>query len=211
MNWQRIRKEISVQPTGGNYSDWKALIAAECYYRCIYCSIHESSFGGIRNFHVEHYRPKSIFDHLTDDIKNLYYACCICNCFKGNDWPNEPYDNFSNISYPDPSKVNYSNIFKVNKNGKVDVLYVAAIYLVEKLYINRPQLIVLRRKEFLTIKLNDIISYFLRTIPELKNENIPEAEKFLRKYSTIVSTIYILKERLNNLRPYEKIDVKKRK
>ncbi len=211
MNWKKIKKENSMQPSSGIYSDWKELIASECFHRCIYCSIHESSFGGIRNFHVEHYRPKSIFKDLINNIKNLYYACCICNCFKGNDWPNEPCDNFSNISYPDPSKVDYSNIFRVNINGMVDGLFVTSIYLVEKLYINRPQLIVLRRKELLTTKLLDILTYFQRMIPKLTYGNDAVKDKYLSRYSTIITDIFVLKEKLNGFRPYEQSDIRRKR
>ena len=59
MEWFKIFKENSVQPKTGKYSDWKEIIADECKHQCVYCALSESRFGGIRNFHVEHYRPKS--------------------------------------------------------------------------------------------------------------------------------------------------------
>ena len=96
MKWFRIPKENSKQPKSGKYSDWKARIAEECKHQCVYCAISESRFGGIRNFTIEHYRPKKRpeFSHLVNDIKNLYLACPICNTFKGNDWPAEPKKDF---------------------------------------------------------------------------------------------------------------------
>ena len=103
MNWKLVNKDPTTQPKRGTYSDWKEQIAQECYNQCVYCSIHESQFGGINNFHIDHFRPKSIFKNLENDICNLFYSCPICNRFKSDDWPNEP--NLDTISYPDPSNI----------------------------------------------------------------------------------------------------------
>jgi 5-methylcytosine-specific restriction endonuclease McrA len=105
MNWRRIPKEKTVQPKKGRYSDWKEILAEEGFNQCVYCAIPDACFGGIRNFHVEHYRPKSKFEKLENDIKNLFYACAICNTFKGDDWPGEPEKDFFAPCYPDPSLI----------------------------------------------------------------------------------------------------------
>ncbi len=106
MKWKRVPKENCKQPTTGTYSDWKEILAEEGFHQCVYCAIPEPRFGGIRNFHVEHYRPKSLkrFQKLTNDIRNLYFACAICNTFKGDDWPAEPDAQFHSHCFPDPSK-----------------------------------------------------------------------------------------------------------
>jgi 5-methylcytosine-specific restriction endonuclease McrA len=104
MNWKLITKDAKNQPVSGVYSDWKELVAQECFYQCVYCAIHEAQFGGIDHYHIDHYRPKSIaeFKHLENNIGNLFYACPICNRFKSNDWPGEP--DLNTPTYPDPSK-----------------------------------------------------------------------------------------------------------
>ena len=63
MNWIIIVKDPERLPRRGNYrnQEWKQQLAEKGHNQCVYCAIHENIMGGIRNFHVEHYRPKSIF------------------------------------------------------------------------------------------------------------------------------------------------------
>ena len=143
MNWKRINKEKSKQPDSGVYSDWKEQIAEECFNQCVYCSIHETQFGGIDHYHIEHFRPKSIekFKHLENDISNLFYSCPICNRFKSNDWPNEPGD-LNTICYPSPAEYDYSELFEISKSTyKVSGKYTSTKYMTERLFFNRAQLI----------------------------------------------------------------------
>ena len=118
---------------------------------CIYCTISDAHYGGIRNFHVEHYRPKSRFKGLEHIYSNLFYACAICNTFKGNDWPDEPKpESFDYIHYPDPSVTDYSKLFVVDPDtAMVSGVNVAARYLVEQLHLNRPQ--ILRNRKLLLL------------------------------------------------------------
>ena len=93
MKWFRIPKESSPLPKSGKYySDWKEDLSKEGKEQCVYCSVNINTFGGIRNFHVEHYRPKAKdkFPHLEHVYSNLFFACSICNGFKSDDWKNEP-------------------------------------------------------------------------------------------------------------------------
>lgn len=155
MKWFKIDKTQTKQPEIGMYNDWKALLADEGRHQCVYCAIPEASFGGIRNFHVEHYRPKSNeeFKHLKNAIANLFYACPVCNTFKGDDWPCSPPDNLSVPCYADPSVVDYNYIFLRTGSLEIEGANQAARYMVEKLYLNRPQLIQERRQAYLQQRL----------------------------------------------------------
>jgi uncharacterized protein (TIGR02646 family) len=57
--------------------------------RCCYCTGSEDEKGGVENFDVEHFRPKSDarFSHLAFEYSNLYYSCRGCNVAKGVKWP----------------------------------------------------------------------------------------------------------------------------
>ena len=77
MNWNKIDNKIRKQPKTGEYSDWKQQIADDCFNKCVYCSIHESPWGGIDHFHIEHFRPKSKFDKLKNIIQNLFHCCPV--------------------------------------------------------------------------------------------------------------------------------------
>lgn len=152
MKWFIIPKDTYPKPaTGKYYHDWKEHLSKEGQEQCVYCAIQLSIFGGLRNFHVEHYRPKSIerFKHLEHDYANLFFACSICNGFKGADWRAEPDEKFENSSYPDPSKIDYSQFLKMDSDFKLYSDHFTGKYVIEKLYLNRPQLILERKSYYL--------------------------------------------------------------
>ena len=210
MKWKRVPKEQASQPADGIYSDWKEILAKEGFFQCVYCAIHESCFGGTRNFHVEHYRPKKKFRSLENDIKNLFYACPICNTFKGDDWPNEPRDDLSIPSYPDPSKVEYSSIFNNFDSGIIEGNFLASKYMVEKMYLNRPQLVVERRIYLAYLKLEMYEKVFNEIIPILEERGGKEAHQFLAEIAKQFIGISRLQRKVREIRPYQPEDVKKK-
>ncbi|MBG6129526.1 hypothetical protein IWQ47_001171 [Aquimarina sp. EL_43] len=152
MKYTVIAKEDSVIPDKvSKYGDYKPYLRREAKEKCVYCAIHENPIGGSDHFHVEHYRPKSLkqFAKLIKDYNNLFYACAICNRFKSNDWPNDPSDDHSVISYPDPNQIDYNDLFEIEENGLISGKYVASKYVIEKVFLNRPQLINERRENFI--------------------------------------------------------------
>jgi hypothetical protein len=154
MHWKQIDSTVRIQPNAGSYNDWKEQIAEDCNKRCVYCSIHEEPWGGIDHYHIDHFRPKSKeeFKVLLNSITNLYYACPVCNRFKSDDWPND-CDDLEKACYPDPSFHNYSTLFSLDeKNYNISGLYVASKYIINRLYLNRPQLVYERREFNLKLK-----------------------------------------------------------
>jgi HNH endonuclease len=147
MRWRRVSKENTTQPKSGEYSDWKHILAEEGFHQCVYCALHDATFGE-RNFHVEHYKPKSNyrFKHLVNDIRNLFYACPICNVFKGNSWPRAPKKDHSVEAFPNPSTCDYSDLFGIDRGTKeIRGKFIASKYLITRLHLNRAQLITERR------------------------------------------------------------------
>lgn len=153
VKWKPVKRRCRHQPMSGKYSDWKDQIARDCHHQCVYCAIHESHFGGLDNFHVDHFRPKSRFRNLEHIITNLFLACSICNRFKSDDWPDEPKDDHSVPAYPDPSKHDYNDLFKVTRDHKVAGRFPASAYVTDRLYLNRPQLVMERRIHVLDRKM----------------------------------------------------------
>jgi hypothetical protein len=144
MIWARVVRAVRHQPAHGSWRDWLEQISRDCGGRCVYCAIPESRYGGIENFHVDHFRPKSVprFRRLSKSIGNLYLSCAICNRFKGDDWPNDPAADHSVPAYPDPSDCDYNTLFAWDKTThQLDGKFTASRYVVERLYLNRPQLI----------------------------------------------------------------------
>lgn len=154
MRWRRIDKSKAVQPTSGSYADWKPALAEEAAHQCVYCCILEAHFGGQRNFHVEHYRPKSRRPDLRDVYSNLFFACAICNVLKGDDWPAEPGKGFDYPHYPDPSLTDYAEFLTADvKTAEVSGSNVAARYLIARLHLNRPQILRNRKLQLLSEEL----------------------------------------------------------
>lgn len=208
MNWKLILKDKANQPKEGTYSDWKEQIAKECFFQCIYCSINEMQFGGIDHYHIEHYKPKSIekFKDLENDICNLFYSCPICNRFKSNDWPNDA-DDLNTICYPDPSQYDYSNLFDVCPNDyKVSGKYVSTVYMTERLYLNRPQLLYERREYFLKLREEKIT----KTIDSLQNK-INQSDHFFLLKEILSAVIELNKtiQKRSKIRPYKLSEIRK--
>lgn len=205
MNWRRIPKEHASQPNEGTYKNWKPQLAEEGFHQCVYCAIPDAALGGIRNFHVEHYRPKSRFPDLENSISNLFYACPICNTFKGSDWPAEP--NHEIQSYLNPCESNYTELFTINfQTGEIEGSDVASNYMIEKVHLNRGQLILERRLHHLIRK-----SGMLRNEIGQLLENLPDesAAIVLRRYNDILNQMLNLRDQLQTLTPYQTQDVQR--
>ncbi|MFN2508375.1 MAG: HNH endonuclease [Chthoniobacterales bacterium] len=211
MRWRQPQAE-RVQPAGV-YSDWKQEIADACHGHCVYCAIHESSYGGLDNFHIDHYRPKSIFADLVDAVANLYLACAICNRFKSNDWPNEPAPDHSVAAYPDPGIQDYNDLFTEDADTfLLSGRNVAARYVVERLYLNRPQLILERRLFAAEERLTEINAWIRRTIDTLRKT--PPDEQTTRAMFDVVKSMADLSDSgigVRRARPYELIAVRRQR
>lgn len=204
MNWKQIDREKRIQ-NEGVYSEWKQQISNDCYNQCVYCSIHEMPWGGIDHYHIDHFRPQSKFEDLVNKITNLYHCCPICNKFKSNDWKNEPND-LNTICYPDPSDYNYTELFNLDTNNfTLEGKYLASSYLINRLYLNRPQLVYERREIFLNLRYKLLIketeNLILECVDnELKNETI----------KTIIRISQFMLTR-TNVPPYKLEEIKKPK
>lgn len=157
MSWFLVDKASGNPNRHSSYKAWKEDLRHEGRRQCVYCCVREGSFGGYRNFHVEHYRPKSLYSALADSYQNLFYACAICNSFKSDAWPGDPNEDLSNPAFPDPSKVDYSTFMSVAGDGTVVGSNVSAMYTVERLYLNRPQLVVDRRLRRLELRFLELL------------------------------------------------------
>lgn len=205
MKYRRIPKENANQPPTGSYPDWKPLLAEEGSHQCVYCAISDASMGGIRNFHVEHYRPKSRFPDLENRFTNLFYACPICNTFKGNDWPTEP--TLEVRCYPDPSTNDYDLLFTIKSpSGEIEGNVIASRYMVEKIYLNRGQLILERRLHILLEKekaLRIDINQLLILLPKAAKID------FLCRFNDIINEMLDLMGQLQTITPYQAQDIQR--
>lgn len=204
MHWPNVVGKSRTQPAKGEWHDWKQEIADHCDGRCIYCAIHEARFGGVRNFHIEHYRPKKKFPKFENDIRNLYLACAICNVLKCDDWPAEPLANHSVAAYPDPAIANYNDLFEVSTTSyAVESLTVAGKYVIERLLLNRGQLTLERRLATILERLEEFQRWGDTVLDEM---SVTEARSTARLLSDIVRA---QKRALTEARPYRDVDTKR--
>jgi hypothetical protein len=201
MRWFKIPRPRIPQPDRGSYRDWKERLAAEGNHQCVYCAIHESSWGGTRNFHVEHFRPKCKFRDLENKIDNLFYACSVCNSFKGNDWL-EPDPSLSSACYPEPSLVNYNDIISIDDRGYLSGQNAASRYIIEKLYLNRPQLLLERRHAALAERLSSVISRLRQGLDAVRHSVVEVPPNAALRLSEAVLTALALQVELRSVRPY---------
>jgi hypothetical protein len=64
------------------YRSYKPHLQREFRRKCVYCRISDG-LKGDEGFGVDHYLPKSKFPELTVAWANLFYACNVCNTWKG--------------------------------------------------------------------------------------------------------------------------------
>lgn len=159
-----------------DYKKYKPHLRKDFLYGCVYCFIHENEWGGLRHFHVEHFRPKSLFPELITEYDNLLYACDVCNIYKGNDWPG---DNLHGNCYLNPCEHDYDDHFQVSViTWKIGGLTLPARYMIERLHLNRRHLLMLRQKrareEEIHQRIQHICNERLEMISKsLSNHNLP--------------------------------------
>lgn len=181
-HWRKIDKKHNYRPNEGVYSEWKPLLRKESECRCVYCSLHDARFGGERNFHVEHFRPKSnknfpAFAALKDDYDNLYYACAVCNTFKSNSWFDVEEGDWTKKHFPDPSIFDYCDFFEIDEYFFLVGNHIVARFLVERFHLNRQHLIRERKLESLNKLLLEKITKLDEIFEKIKRLN-PASEAF---------------------------------
>ena len=151
-------------PCYSAYRKYKLHLRRDFLYCCAYCTIHENEWGGLRHFQVEHLRPKSRFPQLIADYENLLYACDVCNCYKGNDWPSD-FPLVEGVGYLDPCQHDYDEHFENEQTtGRTNGLSPPARYMVERLHLNRLHLIRVRQKR---MREEELHQRFLQQTDEL--------------------------------------------
>jgi len=134
------------------YRDYKSHLQPLFRSRCAYCISHEDVMGGYDAMEVDHFRPKQCieFQHLEKEWGNLYYACRRCNLHKSNHWPtsDEEADGLRFIDPCEDDPDDHLRLTRHPQNG--DVCWLRALtpagqYTIEKIRLNRKQLIDMRR------------------------------------------------------------------
>jgi uncharacterized protein (TIGR02646 family) len=103
------------------YTSYKTFLREDFNKRCGYCDERDVIYGGVRVFHIDHFRPQKHFPHRENDYNNLVYACPYCNGGKSDDWPSgtEEHSVLEGRGYIDPCDTDFNNHFERHNNGRI--------------------------------------------------------------------------------------------
>jgi hypothetical protein len=112
-------------------------LRARYQFRCGYCGTEEVDAGG--ELTVDHFQPRS--RDGADTPENWVYACITCNDYKGDFWQS---DSVRRILHPlrDPLVEHV----REGDDGRLVPLTETGRFHVERLQLNRPQLILQRQR-----------------------------------------------------------------
>lgn len=109
-------------------------------YRCGYCGVHEEEVGS--ELEIDHFQPRSAGG--GDDPANLVYCCSTCNRLKGDFWPtSDPGATQHRLLHP--KRDDLSGHVREGRNGRLTALTEMGAFHTERLRLNRPPLVALRR------------------------------------------------------------------
>lgn len=208
MRWFLIDKSKVSRPTSGGYREWKVQLADEAKHQCVYCAIPEAKFGGIRNFHVDHFRPKKRFPAQLHEYDNLFFACAICNVFKSDDWPGDVGDSGAGVGYLKPSEVDYATVFSVSDHA-VSGHNIASRYMIHKLYLNRPQLVLERREHAAHARAVQVATRINELVGKLLSESDFGAAEIAKAALASLTELSVAREVLRLSVPYKVDDVQR--
>jgi uncharacterized protein (TIGR02646 family) len=127
----------------GDYTAFRPFVRFDFRSCCAYCLLHEFWAGGERNFELDHFRPVSLFPHLTRDFHNLYYACHVCNQLKHDHWPAPALEHQGN-TFVDLCRDEFQSHYRLQPNGQLEPQTEAARYTALLLRLNADHLVTLR-------------------------------------------------------------------
>jgi len=109
-------------------------------YRCGYCGVREEETGS--KLEIDHFQPRSAGG--SDDLDNLVYCCPTCNRLKGDFWllGNLPVTHARLLH---PKRDDLSAHLREDVEGRLVALTETGTFHIERLRLNRPPLIALRR------------------------------------------------------------------
>lgn len=109
-------------------------------YRCGYCGVHDEEVGS--ELEIDHFQPRSAGG--GDDPDNLVYCCPTCNRLKGDFWAtDDPVATQRRLLHPKRNDLSVHLHEKVN--GLLTAMTEIGVFHIERLRLNRPPLVALRR------------------------------------------------------------------
>jgi hypothetical protein len=119
-------------------SDEREALRSRFQFRCGYCGVRERDAGA--ELTVDHFQPRS--QGGLDEPENLVYCCHACNEFKGDFWqPTSPH----RILHP--LEDDLAAHLLEQEDGTLHPQSETGAFHIERLHLNRPQLVAYRREQ----------------------------------------------------------------
>ncbi len=99
--------------------------------------------GGVENYELDHFRPKSKFPQLSNDFYNIYYSCHPCNHTKLDKWPAAELQE-RGYRFVDFCTDDFDKHFEELPNGQWRGKTDAGHYTIDALRLNRQHLVIVR-------------------------------------------------------------------
>lgn len=106
--------------------------------RCGYCGVHEDAVGSTLT--VDHHRPRT--QGGVGEAVNLVYCCARCNEHKGAYWHEQGP---SDVRLLHPGHDDLTRHLRASDDGRVAGVTPEGAFFVQRLRLNRPQLVAYRR------------------------------------------------------------------
>lgn len=132
-------------PIFDHYTKYKPYLRLDFRWRCGYCGMHEVNWGGATHFHIDHFDPKSLSPEHINSYPNLYYACDVCNRYKGARWPDSDQRG-QGYRFFDPCADFASRHFRDDGTGHLYSLTPCGDYSIKVIRLDRQQLRNMRRE-----------------------------------------------------------------
>ena len=130
-------------------------------FRCGYCGVSERDAGA--ELTVDHFQPRS--QGGLDEAENWVYCCHACNEFKGDCWqPNSP----DRILHP--IRDDMAAHLAEQEDGTLHALSATGVFHIERLHLNRRQLVAYRYERRLLEAATQTQARLLRRLQQLEEQ-----------------------------------------
>jgi hypothetical protein len=152
-------------------------------YRCGYCGVHEEEIGS--ELEIDHFQPRVAGG--GEEAENLVYCCSTCNRLKANFWPaTNPAETQQRLLHPQRDALQ-SHLHE-EKDGLLVALTATGAFHIDRLRLNRPPLVALRRARQRTLQVQNAFASAQEEVTQLR-ARVALLEEELEKVLTQLSRL----------------------